>query len=400
VELQKLLIRQIVKLEKRIRRLKKARKRLSAWKSRARLDRSKSKEVKNAIKNIDIRLIELRSLLFIWRCFGDGITAIYLSKYSLKHLYYDSDYSVKEDAGFLSDKTGFRKEYRLLICGIRMGVPVLLSDLTNIIRHGDICALHDEEPVLIEVKSSSNRNARTDRQFEQLKVLFDFYKNDGANNFRGVINTRRIALKELEITYERIINNVMHHAKENGFSSFEPEKGIRYIGYSPNWASSHCESLVTRVEKYMNSSTLVVSLTPDESWLPLYPFTLSMDAKNSVSFIQEELYLVVLIDMNVVKEIFSAIGIHAIVLMDGQHALQLCIDPNDLMKGVWRVSEQSFLRIACEFQSLEWFANEKLTLFDVDSMSVHVEDLSTEGYVTEIPTEWKNAKDFFDTHYS
>ena len=53
-------------------------------------------------------------MLFIWRCFGDGIAFLYIDKYALKHMLYDStDYSVKQQAGALSGKVGFRLEWRL-----------------------------------------------------------------------------------------------------------------------------------------------------------------------------------------------------------------------------------------------------------------------------------------------
>jgi hypothetical protein len=87
--------------------------------------------------------------------------AVSQSKYALRHLYYDADYNMKEGAGFMTGKAGARREWKLLNMGIRMGVPVVLADVTNIVRHGDLCALAGEDPIPIEVKSIKNRNART-----------------------------------------------------------------------------------------------------------------------------------------------------------------------------------------------------------------------------------------------
>lgn len=87
--------------------------------------------------------------------------AVHQSKYALRHLYYDADYSMKEGAGFMTGKVGSRREWKLLNMGIRMGVPVVLADVTNIVRHGDFCALAGEDPIPIEVKSIKNRSART-----------------------------------------------------------------------------------------------------------------------------------------------------------------------------------------------------------------------------------------------
>lgn len=49
------------------------------------------------------------------------------------------------------------------------------------------------------------------------------------------------------------------------------------------------------------------------------------------------------------------------MLMDGFSSIQICLDPSDLVKGVFRISEQRFLRGVCEFQSLIWFADENST---------------------------------------
>lgn len=45
-------------------------------------------------------------MIVTWRFFGDGIANIYVPNSNLKVLYYDDDYNVKEDAGFISGKEG------------------------------------------------------------------------------------------------------------------------------------------------------------------------------------------------------------------------------------------------------------------------------------------------------
>jgi hypothetical protein len=396
LELQRLLIRQIVRGERRIRRLKRARHRLSALKSRRRLDKKDASAVKGLVKRIDNQVYEIRHLLFLWRCFGDGIASVYQSKYSLKHLLYDGDYNVKQDAGFLSDKAGFRQEYRVFRLGIRMGVPVVISDLTNMIRHGDVCGLAGEDPLPIEMKSSKNRNARTDRQIEQLQVLAEFFAKDGAENFRGVLNTKRIEIRHPEVTYESELNECLARAAASGFATISPELGLRYIAISQDIFAAEPELLDEELSVHANPSTLCVSLTPDINWLPAYPFTLSLNAANSVLFMQETIHIVVLIDLLVLKACFEDRGIHATMLMDGTHAVQICVDPSDLMKGAMRLSEQLFLRIACEFQSLRWFADEHSSVFDAIGEVQEPVTVDTQGLLYEPLPGWQEAKDCFD----
>ncbi|EIK54695.1 hypothetical protein YO5_18057 [Stutzerimonas stutzeri TS44] len=397
LELQRLLIRQIVRGERRIRRLKRARQRFSALKSRHRLTKDKALAVKGLVKRIDDLVVEIRHLLFLWRCFGDGIAAVYQSKYGLKHLLYDADYNIKQDAGFLSDKAGFRQEYRVCRLGIRMGVPVVMSDLTNMIRHGDVCGLGGADPLPIEMKSSKNRNARTQRQTEQLQVLADFFTNDGAENFRGALNTKRIEIRSPEVTYERELNEYLGRAAVCGFAAFSPEPGLRYIAFSGDCFSAQPELLDAELSSYANPSSLCVSLTPDSNWLPAYPFTLSMDAANSVLFMQEAVHIVVLIDLLVLKAHFKARSVHATALMDGTHALQICLDPTDLMKGVMRISEQLFLRIACEFQSLKGFADEHSTIFEAIDEAQGPVTLDSPGLLYEPPPGWQGVRDCFES---
>ncbi|WP_253043022.1 hypothetical protein [Pleionea sp. CnH1-48] len=276
-----------------------------------------------------------------------------------------------------------------------MGVPVLMSDLTNIIRHGDLCALAAEEPLLIEMKSSNNRNARTARQFEQLEVLSKFFTNDDVGNFRGAVNTKRISLEREEVCYVAEINECIRQAIQLGFFTVSPEKGLKYIALTSEWYSSNVDSFNKKVNSITSKTCMMVTLTPEPSYLPLYPFTLSLTPLNTLLFIQEEIQLLVVIDIAVIKNHFNELGLHPIALMDGDHSFQLSLDPSDLMKGTFRVSELSFLRIACEFQSPKWFASEQYSLIKrvcSENTSESI-DLNSEGLLTSPPLGWSEARD-------
>ena len=340
-----------------------------------------------------MRIKEIRQLMFLWRCFGDGIAAVYQSKYSLKHLFYDADYNVKQDAGTISGKAGFRLEYKILRMGIRMNVPVVLSDLTNIIRHGDVCALAGEDPMPIELKLSKNLSKRAKRQVEQLKVLGDFYANDGAENFRGAINTKRLALRTDEKNYEQELNACMELAIRDGVASVSPEHGLRYIAFRYDLPETD-RRMEGELALQLTASTQVTQLTPDVSWLPLYPFTLSMTPANSLLFAQHIVGVVVLIDLAVLKSLFAERGIHAVVLMDGAYALQICLDPADLMKGAFRISEQLYLRIACEFQSLTWFVEQHASMFEVIGQANSEVSLDSPGVLFEPLPGWGAVEDY------
>lgn len=67
LELQRMLIRALLRGERRIIRLKKARQRLMRIKARERLPRGKARTLKTLVKELDRRVEAVRHLLFLWR---------------------------------------------------------------------------------------------------------------------------------------------------------------------------------------------------------------------------------------------------------------------------------------------------------------------------------------------
>lgn len=392
MELHRHLVRAIVRTELRIQRLRRKRQIVSASPKRQ-VSKETAKARKVLISSLRGREQELTHLLFLWRCCGDGIPFIYQSKYSLKHLYFDQEYKPKETSGFITEngrlKRGFTPEYRLLTCAIQHNVPAVISDITNIVRYGDVCALGGNDPLVIEVKSSGNRNARTARQAEQRRLLAEFYANDGAPEFRGAINVCREALKILEIGYESIANQCIAEALQSSWSTAKPEPGITYMACTK--LDEEKLDLLCR-----GRTTLAVMLSAQTNHLPSYPFTLSLTPTNCLAFMQERFAFYVFIDMEEVKSAFARRGVYATVLMDGTSALQITITPEDLMAGVFRVSELLFLRIATEYLSVEWFADELSRVFDGESRAMSAEEAeSALGLESSVPAGWDSVRDCY-----
>jgi hypothetical protein len=403
-KLQKLLIRQIVKVETKTRRLKKVRHRLKSAKSSVgkrlnftrEVKRKKALEIKSLLESCTKRLNDCKQLLFLWRTFGDAIAGVYHSTYSLKHLFYDGEYNPKQDAGFLSGKEGFPLEYKTLVFGIKKGIPTLLCDLTNIVRHGDICLMGAEEPFLIELKSSKNQNSRTQRQRDQLKELGSFLETDKAKNFRGGLNTKRVPYKNMEVNYFDEINYCLTTAMKKGVCLIKPETGLSYISFTCQTFKEQKNKITKMLEEVGSQTTMMVTLTPTETSLPLQSYVLSFSAENGCHFIQEDLHVFAIIDIAEIKRQYEQLGLHAVALMDGIHAFQLCLDEDDVMKGAIRVSEQLFLRIACEFQSLSWFTEETAyQLNAIGDMETDVDE-TTNGIFSKLPDDWLNPKDCLD----
>lgn len=395
LELQRHLIRQLTRLERRAKRVQRAAANMRQTLSTMRPPRDQAKALKLRIKECPELLEKIRRQMFVWRCFGDGIAFAYQSKYALKHLYYDRDYNVKQTAGFLSGKIGFRKEWRFVRLGIKMAVPVVLADITNVIRYGDVCALGGADPVPIEVKSGKSRNDRTDRQIADLDTLTSFFVNDGASSFRGMPNVQRVEMRSPEVNYLAEVNACIAESRTNGTSSVELEAGLRYFAIR----ETDADAFDRHLRPYINRHTTFTMLTPDADWLPAEPFTLSFDAANLIDFIHGRVVVVVLIDLLILKSLFLQMGVHCVMLMDGTYSMQLCRNPKNLSEGVVRVSDLMFARVSAEFQSLTWFAKEQASALEPKDLThlsrEEVESLPGGGWTP--PPEWHTVKDYFDS---
>ncbi|MEO8390732.1 hypothetical protein [Polaromonas sp.] len=396
LELQRFLIRQISRLERRLKRVGRAEENMRKRRSNDRPSRETANKLKLSIEKCSSVKERLRQQMFIWRCFGDGIAGAYQSKYSLKYLYFDRNSDIKESAGFLTGKSGFRLEWRLVKLGIQMNVPVVLSDITNVIRHGDVCALAGADPLPIEAKSGKRLNARGIRQKADREELHNYFENDGAPLFRGMINLRRFEMHAPEINHNAAANACIDQSLSQVSATVEPEPGLRYVAIR----SRDAEVVVQSVLPYAGKFHAVYHLTPTLDWTPSYPFTLSLKPANLIDFVLGRVSFLVIIDIRQIKTHFKALGLHTTAQMDGNWAIQFCKDPDELAAGVFRITERGLAKVATEFKSLEWFVREMaeaLLRKPEDLTHLSKEELEAlPGAGWETPQGWLQARDLFD----
>lgn len=368
-ELHKLIIRGITKQEKLITLDKAGIKRLKFFKRNKKPSREQSVLVKQMLGKFSDRVTQRKYIIFLYKTFGDGIANIYQSMYALKHLYYDKNYQIKEDSGYISGKSGFIREWKIFLIGLKHKVPVVMSDITNIIRTGDVCALGGEDPVPIEVKLTihDNPSARVRRQIEHIDEIVSFYHNDYAPMFRGLGNTYRVPLMFEQIDYINEVNLLIKMCQGQSYAYKEVEKGLVYICVSATASECEWDSLMKIMGEVLDlASTLSIVMNPDETWGVAYPFTLSFTPPNLIKYIFGDFVICILVDLEYIRGEFFNNNIHARFLMDGTTAIQICKDPNDLLKGVFRISEQNFLRNFISFLSLDVFIKEQCKHFNDD----------------------------------
>src|ERR1700722_13262401 len=215
----------------------------------------------------------IQYLIYLLRCFGDGIAFLYLDKWTLKHMMYETgSYRVKSPPGSLSGKAGLKRETQIVRRLRSENLPAILCDITNVLRHGDICILVGPDPVLIEVKSGSNSNKRIARQIQSLKELSSFYETDEAQDFRGLPHVKRSAFKSLEVTHVAAINRCIEDSEGKDMAAACPETGLAYA----------CVRNANGVDRALPADPscqafyILNEPKTKRSWQPYYPFTLSI----------------------------------------------------------------------------------------------------------------------------
>ena len=342
-ELQKLLLREVIRAEKKIRELKTELKSLRGTADSVSVRRS------TYLMN---RIEGFRQCAYIWRCFGDAIAFLYIDKFALKHCFYSTEnINAKQDAGFILGKEGLVNELVLLDSALEDNVPALLVDLTNTIRHGDICLMGESDPYLIEVKTSKVLDNRGRRQKRSLEKLHTFYETDRSDELRGFPEVRRQVYEMPERTYVDQINECIADAQKNGYAVRQPERGLYYVvmaqeGPGPGHVLRSLELKAPWAFSLNNAKS-------ERRWAPYLPFILTIEDKDHLwDFIRGNLFILVLLELGTLCKIALDKGYKAKFDPDDEaYPLRVEAPGGDGMAGFL---SHILTRIGMEFVSPEW----------------------------------------------
>jgi hypothetical protein len=342
--LQQLLLGETIRAERRVRDLKLERKNTAKMGGAHAAKRS---------SYLITRIEGLRQCAYVWRCFGDAIAFTYMDRFSLKQCYYSVDKpQSKQGAGSIADKSGLLNEIGLLEFALQKGVPALLTDLTNTIRHGDVCLMGGPDPYLIEVKTSNHLNSRGKRQRRALAKLQRFFESDYAEGLRGIPYVRRQEIGSPERTHTGDLNACIADAEKNGQSVVSPERGLFYIALARN-AAKKVEDVLGSLDLKDPWVFVLNEYKAERAWAPYLPFTLSIEDRDSLwDFIRGDLFLIVIVELGALTQIALDGGYKAEFDRDNtDYPLQVCLPGVD---GAAGVSAQMLARIGLEFVSPEW----------------------------------------------
>ena len=343
-------MREMLRTEAKVRSLKAERKGIVKNGGRAAAKRSSA---------LAQRIERVRAAGHVWRCFGDGIAFEYLDNYALKQTYYSVERpKVKQRAGFLTGKEGLAGEIAYLEELLEREVPALLVDLTDTIRHGDICVLVGPDTHLIEVKAGSGLDARGRRQRDGLLKLQKLFDTDEAEGLRGFpVMTRRVQFGSPDVTYVDELNTCIATALKDGQASVSPEGGVHYVALTEAGPGIEHAFAALKLDR-----PWVLSLNEfkaEHAWAPYYPFVLSIVAEASLwAFVRGDVYLMVVIEPRTFTDAISEAGyVGEFDFANEDYPLSV---KDKAGNEITKISRGYLKRVALEFVSPRWLVKSAL----------------------------------------
>lgn len=362
LEVQEVLIQKISYIERKIRE---RRREIKALKSElggreVRLSKDDARKAKDKIKRCHYQIDEYQDLIEVYRDVGDALAFSYLDRWDIKPL------SIKEAPGTLSGKKGTRLERQILRKAFSLGHIVLLNDITNCLRYGDITVPKDGKFMVIEAKSGKHQTERDVRQAAEANKLFNFYATDNTDNLYkqdGIF--KRFGFGEEEKHYRDKVKELIFRALENKISVVEVENGLFYIA-----STQFKEEVASDILKKCTGKPLAGLLTRNYLGKAYFPTILTIqDSELTYKFYNGQISIITIIDSGVIKDKLHShnLNFHLIENSDEWMA-EVTENETPIMK----IGHSLWYRLYSEFISLDWFINE-IILHVVKSPVLHQE---------------------------
>lgn len=337
--LQRLLVKEITRAERKVRRIKSILKQTP--------DRDGSERSISLMTQVEAH----RHLAYTWRSFGDAIAFLFMDKFALRQVYYNThNTSAKQDAGFLSGKDGLVGEWAEVENWLRQGVPALLTDLTNTIRHGDVCLMIGPDPLLIEVKLGElDRRGRQQR--DAIRQLMNFFENDEVASLRGLGTIRRTVHQSPEIRYADVMEDTVIAASRTGVAFKSPEPGLWYVAITDG--SIDVDATLGGLGLGRPIAYPLNEIKATRAWAPYSPFILSIrDRESSYRFIWGHVIVFVIYDLAELVAAAALRGLTTTLFSRDEDSVFELVEPTT--RRNIRLAWQMFDRLAFEFTSPAW----------------------------------------------
>ena len=314
------------------------------------LEKIRANNPKKAMLTFYSKLDGYRQVLYILKDLGDALAFMYVDKYDIKPMRF------KEASGFVSGKTGLRKELLQLRRVFKLGGIGILNDLTHCLRYGDITAGYQGDMLaIVEVKSGRKKNQRGIRQSAGIAKVTDYLKTDETYGLYGIDGEfHRFAVKGEEVNYRDRLDVIIRKARKCGLCWEEVEKGLFYVVLRENridWMTSIAQKCKGKP---------MVAIINELKWqnLAYYPFILSFRDPNALwEFYIGKMLIISVIDTKVVEEHFLTQGLRGEFLDEEDFAWRIFNSHEQAAESLgWerKVSRPFFNRLFAEFLGLEW----------------------------------------------
>jgi hypothetical protein len=296
---------------------------------------------------------DYRRMLFLFKLIGDSIAYIYIDRHDFKPIAFN------KEPGFISGKVGFKEELKAFSEVTKRGGHCILSDITNVLRHGDLWAFKEyADPLILEIKSSKKVNPRGKRQKKKLEKLSSYLNTDESEDFfEKDTKVVRVGYHTTPEYHTAKLNKTIRAAYKKGQSYSEVEPGLFYV-VSTSEFKSNLEKVLKKCQKpvahYLNTDKL------NEKTYPYYPLSLSINDPNYLyDFYNGTLSIVVITDIAVPERILTKQGFEVKSFVDEQYILSVTNQQfRDFgIDEAMKVSFGLFGKIFYEFLSVSWFAD-------------------------------------------
>ncbi len=356
--LQETLIKRIIYVENKAREAKSIVSELNKLRKDPanRLNKDDSLKAKENIKNLQDDIEEYRFILKVYKSIGDGIAFTFIPKFDIK------PQNFKESPGFISDKSGIKKEKQYMRYAFKNGIIAIFNDITSTLKYGDLFLITPKGPLIIEAKSSNNDNSRIQRQEASTKKIFDYLSNDATDKLYGVSGQiRRVEPSTHEVNYTKNLNKVIKKAYNQIYSHNKVEDGVIFLATYTGFPESNFGKVLksANITKpfafYLNAAKFT-----EQAYTP---FSIIFDSPNTYwSFLQGELMIIVFIDFSVIERISFANGFTVQRSSHPNWAFEFkSNDPNNEVKQ-FSMSEHYFFRSFMEMVSVEWLLTQAFSI--------------------------------------
>jgi hypothetical protein len=320
-----------------------------------RLPKREALERKTTIHNAELAINDYDKVLMLLKSLGDGIAFSLFDRHDIKPM------SFKQGPGYLYGKKGYRRELQILRALLTRDYPGVLTDITNSLRHGDICCRVHGFPFPIEVKTSKSSSARSTRQLAAITKVVGYFGTDKVTDwYQPGTEMRRVALPKRLRHHTKALNSVVTSARVDGWANVEVESGLRYAAFS-HFRKRRMAELVHGMER-----PIMHLLNPskyDGAWSSYFPYTNSIRSVDDArAFMLGEISILVVLDQAAVYRHARKLGFAELADMEkvpaeARPATAFCFEPiqPDPILPYIGVSSHMFGRIFFEFLSLKDF---------------------------------------------